>query len=174
MANFSRLFLRDWKVCAWAAPYNFCLEYSGAWHFPAEASMTLKLGLISRTPLGISPLFCCFPHAAEKAKLDTETEREQPADGASAIVDPSLTAHAASCLKEDLEWRRTLESVTGPASQDSKPPVDREGPLWDVYRKAVSEGFEVDTNTYYTMLRVKIGAPGKTGLLASEWARGKG
>lgn len=105
----------------------------------------------------------------EKAKLDGETEKEQPAHGgvvaggASAVGDPFLTAHAVSCLKEDLEWRKKMESVAGPACQDSKPPADREGPLWDMYRKAVSEGLEVDTNTYYTMLRVKVGAPGEKG-----------
>lgn len=71
----------------------------------------------------------------------------------SAVGDPSLTAHAASALTEDLKWRETMESATGPASQDAKAPEDREGPLWDLYRKAVSEGFEVDTNTYYTMIR---------------------
>lgn len=71
----------------------------------------------------------------------------------SAVGDPTLTAHAASALEEDLNWREALESATGPASQDTKAPEDREGPLWDLYRKAVAEGFEVDTNTYYTMIR---------------------
>lgn len=76
-----------------------------------------------------------------------------PSDLASAVGDPSLTAHPESALTEDLQWRSKMEGVTGPASQDAKKPEDREGPLWELYRKAVSEGFEVDTNTYYTMLR---------------------
>ncbi|CAM9618146.1 unnamed protein product [Scytosiphon promiscuus] len=74
----------------------------------------------------------------------------------SAVGDPTLTAHAEGALTEDLKWRETMESATGPASQDAKAPEDREGPLWDLYRKAVSEGFEVDTNTYYTMIRIKV------------------
>lgn len=78
---------------------------------------------------------------------DEEKEAE------SAVGDPTLTAHGASALEEDLKWRETLEGATGPASQDAKEPGDREGPLWDLYRKAVAEGFEVDTNTYYTMIR---------------------
>lgn len=71
----------------------------------------------------------------------------------SAVGDPTLTAHAVSALTEDLKWREILEDATGSASQDAKAPEDREGPLWDLYRKAVAEGFEVDTNTYYTMIR---------------------
>lgn len=78
---------------------------------------------------------------------------EEGAKEESAVGDPTLTAHAASALEEDLKWRETMESATGPASQDAKEPEDREGPLWDLYRKAVAEGFEVDTNTYYTMIR---------------------
>lgn len=74
-------------------------------------------------------------------------------DEKSAVGDPTLTAHAASALTEDLKWRETMESATGPASQDAIAPEDRKGPLWDVYRTAVAEGFEVDTNTYYTMIR---------------------
>lgn len=71
----------------------------------------------------------------------------------SAVGDPSLTGHSALALTEDLTWRQAMESATGSASQDAKAPEDREGPLWDLYRRAVLEGFEVDTNTYYTMLR---------------------
>lgn len=82
-----------------------------------------------------------------------DSSRAISSDVASIVGDPSLTAHPESALTEDLEWRRKMEGVTGPASQDAKDPVDREGPLWELYRKAVSEGFEVDTNTYYTMLR---------------------
>lgn len=71
----------------------------------------------------------------------------------SVVGDPLLTAHPESALKEDLKWREKMEGVTGPAFQDAKAPEDRDGPLWDLYREAVSEGFEVDTNTYYTMIR---------------------
>lgn len=80
-----------------------------------------------------------------------EAEKEE-----SAVGDPTLTAHAASALTEDLKWRETMESATGPASQDAKAPEDREGPLWDLYRTAVAQGFEVDTNTYYTMIRCAL------------------
>ena len=79
-----------------------------------------------------------------------------PDEVASVIEDPELMAHPASALEEDLEWRKVMESVTGPAAQDSKNPEERKGALWDLYRKAVAEGFEVDTRTYYTMLRIKI------------------
>lgn len=84
---------------------------------------------------------------------ETSSSCEAGEEEKSAVGNPALTAHAASALTEDLEWRKTMESATGQASQDAKAPEDREGPLWDLYRKAVSEGFEVDTNTYYTMIR---------------------
>lgn len=71
------------------------------------------------------------------------------------VENPSITGHPVDELREDLGWRERLEDVTGPASQDSLPPEQRKGPLWDLYRRAVAAGFEVDTNTYYTMLRVK-------------------
>ncbi|CAM9842275.1 unnamed protein product [Ectocarpus sp. 12 AP-2014] len=93
-------------------------------------------------------------------------------DEKSAVGDPTLTAHAASALTEDLKWRETMESATGPASQDAIAPEDREGPLWDVYRAAVAEGFEVDTNTYYTMIRIKVKTGGKK--RARENREGKG
>lgn len=97
-------------------------------------------------------------HAAPPAGGDGDGEPSGKAAAGeekeeSAVGDPTLTAHAASALEEDLKWRETMESATGPASQDAKAPEDREGPLWDLYRKAVAEGFEVDTNTYYTMIR---------------------
>lgn len=85
---------------------------------------------------------------SEKAEASGREGEEE-----SAVGDPTLTAHAACALEEDLKWRETMESATGPASQDAKAPEDREGSLWDLYRKAVAEGFEVDTNTYYTMIR---------------------
>eukprot|EP00903_Cladosiphon_okamuranus_P015018 g13896.t1 len=99
----------------------------------------------------------------KKKGADGEAEPSEKAEVAgaqgeeeSAVGDPTLTAHAASALEEDLKWREMMESATGPASQDAKAPEDREGPLWDLYRKAVAEGFEVDTNTYYTMIRIKV------------------
>lgn len=86
----------------------------------------------------------------QKEKVDDDTDgekKEQPMAHAAAVSsivgDPSLTAHAPDGLKEDLEWRAKLESVTGPASQDAIQPAERVGPLWDMYRKAISEGFEV-------------------------------
>ncbi|CAM9816863.1 unnamed protein product [Hapterophycus canaliculatus] len=85
-----------------------------------------------------------------------EAAGEEAQEEESAVGDATLTAHAAAALTEDLKWRETMEGATGPASQDTKAPGDREGPLWDLYRKAVSEGFEVDTNTYYTMIRIKV------------------
>lgn len=98
--------------------------------------------------------------AAAAAGGDGETSSSSCEAGGegekSAVGDPALTAHPASLLTEDLKWRETMESSTGPASQDTKTPEDREGPLWDLYRKAVSEGFEVDTNTYYTMIRCDL------------------
>lgn len=91
--------------------------------------------------------------SGKPAKEDDDEEEEVCAGEPSAVGDPSLTAHSEDALEEDLKWRENLEGVTGPASQDAKDPGDREGPLWDLYRRAVAEGFEVDTNTYYTMLR---------------------
>eukprot|EP00752_Nemacystus_decipiens_P003206 g2967.t1 len=108
-----------------------------------------------------------YPKRGAPAPPSGEEEEEAAADAAggeekeeSAVGDPTLTAHAASALEEDLKWRETMESATGPASQDAKEPGDREGPLWDLYRKAVAEGFEVDTNTYYTMIRIKVKTAG--------------
>lgn len=90
----------------------------------------------------------------EAKQADGNTESDSA--GSSAVGDPALTGHPAAALTEDLKWREQMESVTGPAAQDVKDPTDREGPLWDLYRRAVAEGFEVDTNTYYTMLRIKV------------------
>lgn len=90
---------------------------------------------------------------------ETVTDKGEAEDGGSdggeesAVGDPSLTGHAPSALREDLAWRAKMESITGGVSQDDKAPEDRAGPLWDLYRKIVAEGFEVDTKSYYTMLR---------------------
>lgn len=99
-----------------------------------------------------------YPKEAVPDVGDNGDEKTVPA--ASAVGDPSLTGHAASALEEDLEWRKRMEGVTGPSSQDDRAPDLRTGPLWDLYRRAVSEGFVVDTDTYYTMIRIKVVAGG--------------
>lgn len=87
---------------------------------------------------------------------EVEARGGLPAEFASLTGDPKLTAHPASALSEDLKWREELESVTGPATEDAKSPEERKGPLWDLYRRAVADGFEVDTKAYFTMFRIKI------------------
>ncbi len=98
-----------------------------------------------------------YPRKKAAASGDAAGEGEGEAEKEeSAVGDPTITAHAASALTEDLKWRETMEDASGPASQDAKAPEDREGPLWDLYRTAVAQGFEVDTNTYYNMIRCAI------------------
>lgn len=62
-------------------------------------------------------------------------------------------------LVEDLEWRASLAAGAGPVGQEGLAPGDREGPVWDVYRRLVAEGWPVDATSYETMIRVKVRAP---------------
>ena len=59
-----------------------------------------------------------------------------------------------STLSEDMQWRQQLVDVCGPPSNDALDAADRQGPLWDLYRSLIGEGWKVDTASYYTMLRV--------------------
>eukprot|EP00882_Tetradesmus_deserticola_P005608 GHRQ01005904.1.p1 GENE.GHRQ01005904.1~~GHRQ01005904.1.p1 ORF type:complete len:310 (+),score=119.36 GHRQ01005904.1:314-1243(+) len=64
-------------------------------------------------------------------------------------------------LKEDLQWRQQLADVTGPADQDTLPPLQRKGALWDWYRLLHSDGWNLDANSYSTAFRL-IKTPHKT------------
>ena len=62
-------------------------------------------------------------------------------------------------LVEDLEWRASLAAGAGPLGQEGLAPGDRVGPVWDVYRRLVADGWPVDASSYETMFRVKVRAP---------------
>lgn len=87
---------------------------------------------------------------------EIEAGERLPAEFSFLTGDPELTAHPASALSEDLKWREGLEGVTGPTTEDAKSPEERQGLLWDLSRRAVADGFEVDTKAYCTMFRIKI------------------
>ncbi|KAF6266171.1 hypothetical protein COO60DRAFT_1475933, partial [Scenedesmus sp. NREL 46B-D3] len=57
-------------------------------------------------------------------------------------------------LKEDLQWRQQLADVTGPPDQDTLPPLDRKGALWDWFRLLHRDGWNLDANSYSTAFRL--------------------
>jgi len=59
---------------------------------------------------------------------------------------------------EDMSWRDT-QTAAGPSDQDTVPPEDRKGPLWDIYRLLQKDGWQCDTNSYVTSFRIKIKQP---------------
>mmetsp|Transcript_599 Transcript_599/g.1926 ORF Transcript_599/g.1926 Transcript_599/m.1926 type:complete len:420 (+) Transcript_599:589-1848(+) len=59
-------------------------------------------------------------------------------------------------LTENIEWRNQFLKTAGCSSQDSLPPNERVGELWDVYRSLLSGGWSVDAKSYYTSIRVKV------------------
>ncbi|GFR53021.1 hypothetical protein Agub_g15713 [Astrephomene gubernaculifera] len=65
-------------------------------------------------------------------------------------------------LTEDEEWRRCHDGVAGTVRQDGVAARDREGPLWDFYRRLLGEGWHLDANGYTTSFRVHANRGGKT------------
>ena len=43
----------------------------------------------------------------------------------------------------------------GPASQETAKPENRQGPLWDCYRRFTAQGYEIDTKSYSTCFRLQ-------------------
>jgi hypothetical protein len=65
---------------------------------------------------------------------------------AEASTNGYATAPDRSTMTEDLQWRSSLEDVCGCAdSNDKCDAAQRVGPLWDLCRDLVSEGWHVDT-----------------------------
>lgn len=64
-------------------------------------------------------------------------------------------------FEEDYEWRSLHNQQAGPARQESAPPAERVGALWDAYRRLVKEGWSPDATSYTTLVRVKREQPGK-------------
>ncbi len=61
--------------------------------------------------------------------------------------------NAAVALVEDLEWRGVHQQA-GPGSQDDKvEPLQRQGPLWDLYRKLHQQRWKLDARSYGTAFR---------------------
>jgi hypothetical protein len=65
---------------------------------------------------------------------------------AEASTNGYATAPDRSTMTEDLQWRSSLQDVCGSAdSNDKCDAAQRVGPLWDLCRDLVSEGWHVDT-----------------------------
>ncbi|CAD7696486.1 unnamed protein product [Ostreobium quekettii] len=64
-------------------------------------------------------------------------------------------------LVEDMAWRRAQNRVVGPHQQESRPPEDRAGLLWDLYRDLLKDGWNIDARGYTTCLRIKSPPEGK-------------
>ncbi|CAM9558838.1 unnamed protein product, partial [Phaeothamnion confervicola] len=73
------------------------------------------------------------------------------------------TGPLSSQLREDMDWRALLADACGPPQVDSLPPAKRSGPLWDLYRRLRSAGWEVDTAHYHTMIRINAAQRGSGG-----------
>lgn len=64
-------------------------------------------------------------------------------------------------LREDAEWRATHAAVAGAADQELRPPLERQGLLWDWYRQLHGQGWRLDANSYSTCFRL-LRTEGKT------------
>lgn len=65
------------------------------------------------------------------------------------------TLPTAAALREDFEWRKVHEAATGPCFQDSIPPCNRSGTLWEFYSHLVAQGVNCDASSYTTAFRVR-------------------
>ncbi|KXZ54955.1 hypothetical protein GPECTOR_3g123 [Gonium pectorale] len=70
------------------------------------------------------------------------------------ILYPGSDLPTACPVTEDKEWRASHDHAAGPITQDAVPPAEREGPLWDLYRKLQADGWSLDANGYTTSFRV--------------------
>ena len=59
-------------------------------------------------------------------------------------------------LEEDGAWRERHAAATGPRSNDALPPLHRTGPLWDAYRRCISDGWTPDASGYCTAFRLPL------------------
>lgn len=77
-----------------------------------------------------------------------------------ALASGSTTAPSFESLEEDMIWREELAEACGIATGDA--PISlRTGPIYELCRELLEAGFSVDTHTYYTMLRINVGASGE-------------
>ncbi len=73
----------------------------------------------------------------------------------------------AAAMVEDTEWRR-VHAAAGPASQETLPPAQRTGPLWEAHRALLALGTVCcDAASYTTLVRVSAGAGGEAALAAA-------
>ncbi|GIM06259.1 hypothetical protein Vretimale_10615 [Volvox reticuliferus] len=70
------------------------------------------------------------------------------------ILFPGSDLPTACPVTEDKDWRASHDGVAGSVEQDAVQPKDRAGPLWDMYRKLLADGWTLDANGYTTSFRV--------------------
>jgi len=73
------------------------------------------------------------------------------------IFFPVSEGHAltAAPIIEDTEWR-SVHAAAGPAAQESAPPSQRSGELWDLYRSLEQDGWACDARSYSTNFRISL------------------
>lgn len=71
------------------------------------------------------------------------------------IFFPNNDLPTAAAIREDFTWRQQHEGATGSTAEDAKPPQERQGDLWEIYRKLQSDGAKVDAVSYTTAFRVR-------------------
>eukprot|EP00931_Biecheleriopsis_adriatica_P057870 TRINITY_DN34361_c0_g2_i1.p1 TRINITY_DN34361_c0_g2~~TRINITY_DN34361_c0_g2_i1.p1 ORF type:complete len:352 (-),score=73.40 TRINITY_DN34361_c0_g2_i1:21-1013(-) len=64
-------------------------------------------------------------------------------------------APTAAPLVEDLKWRE-VHAGASPQSMDGRLPAEREGALWDLYRRLEADGWACDTRNYFTNFRINL------------------
>mgnify|MGYP001802175496 CR=1 FL=1 len=56
-------------------------------------------------------------------------------------------------LQEDMAWRNQL-TAAGPVGQDGVAPEERQGELWDIFRRLKQDGHQLDAMNYTTNFRL--------------------
>ncbi|KAL3148732.1 hypothetical protein ABBQ38_014143 [Trebouxia sp. C0009 RCD-2024] len=77
------------------------------------------------------------------------------------IFYPNAAAPVAFPIGEDMNWRQRHNETVGPPDTDGRPPLERPGTLWDLYRQLDADGWSLDASSYTTNFRVKANS-GKT------------
>jgi len=75
--------------------------------------------------------------------------------GGRVFHDVGAESWTAAPLLEDLNWRSTHDAVVGVAGR-WRPPETRQGDLWYLYRRLVSEGWNCDSTGYTTSFRLSL------------------
>ncbi|KAF8055736.1 hypothetical protein HT031_006640 [Scenedesmus sp. PABB004] len=128
-------------------------------------SATGRLGVISRLTLEKAAALRAAGGAfvlVSGARTSTVLQRLPFLPAADAVVAenggriwyPDPQGLTACPLVEDLEWRQQLAAVAGPPGQDVRPPLEREGVLWEWYRELHRQGWRLDSNSYSTCFRL--------------------